>query len=185
MSLHYSFWIPYQSAYCGCDSRFLVHHTKQISLRFMPYSISHSSSLRGEKHDKKYWSRFPSVGTGTDSRLPRPRLLFPLCEMFFFFFVRLYLSSLSPCRQRHTPPPLLNIARVSDVVIPMGRRVPPLLEFVTAVVAISSVSSSVPSLWRLPDAAVPAGHQRRRLASSMRMGSGARLHAPAPARLKR
>lgn len=101
------------------------------------------------------------------------------------FFVRLYLSFLSGADRDTCPLPLLNIVRVSDVVIPMGRRVPPLLEFVTAVVAISSVSSSVPSLWRLPDAAVPAGHQRRRLASSMRMGSGARLHAPAPARPKR
>lgn len=61
----------------------------------------------------------------------------------------------------------LNVVKVSDGVISKGQCFPR-LEIVVAVVVISSVPSSVPSLWRLSAAAVPAGHQRRRLASSMR-----------------
>lgn len=90
-----------------------------------------------------------------------PAFLLSLC-LGCFPYVSIFLDRVE--RNTHS---FLNVVKVSDGVISKGQCFPR-LEIVVAVVVISSVPSSVPSLWRLSAAAVPAGHQRRRLASSMR-----------------
>ncbi len=122
LSLHYSFWIPYQSAYCGCDSLFWFITPNRsawdscLILLVIPALYGGSSMIKKRAEILEsfslcgYWHQLQ-----TPPSLPS---FFSLSQMFF---VCLYLSF--SCRQKHTTP-LLNIVRVSDGVIPMGRRVP-------------------------------------------------------------
>lgn len=98
----------------------------------MPNSISHSSSLRTKKWDKKRskqeWNPFSFWGTGTHSKFPQSSLsFFSLSEMFF---VCVSLSHSLTETETHNLPPLLNIVKVSDGVILKGQCVPPLPKFV-------------------------------------------------------
>lgn len=124
LSLHYSFWIPYQSAYCGCDSLFwfITPNRSAWDSCLIPLVIP---ALWGRKSVTKkeggntgilfpLWVLAPTLNS------PYPRLPFSLClRCFLSVSVSLSLS----CRQKHTTP-LPNIVKVSDGVIPMGQCVP-------------------------------------------------------------
>lgn len=124
---------------------------------------------------------FPFGALTLTLNFPCPHFPFSLCLRCFLSVSHPLSLSLSHA-ERNTQPPLLNIVKVSDGVILKGQCVPPLPKFVTAVVVISSMSSSFPSYLRLSAATVPAGHRGRRVASSLRREAAfafmlQRLHA--------
>jgi len=130
------------------------------------------------KRRKKYWNFILSVGIATHSKLPPSHLPF-----FSLISAVLFLSILFIMQKAalHFTPYYYQSKRNRDSDGPMCS---PHLKFVAAAV-ISSTSSPVPSPWHLLGCRCARRTAEETTGILNEEGSCARIHAPAPACLKR